>query len=77
MIKFEWQEGLDEKIDILCRIFPSAVKDFWKTRLIYEAEKIATDKGSTIVTEDILWESVNEAYLGRYELPHTKGEGFG
>lgn len=69
MIKFVWQEGLEEKIDILCRIFPSAVKDLWKTRFIYEAEKIATYKGSASVTEDILWESVDNVYLGRYEPP--------
>ena len=67
MGKFEWQEGLNEKIDALCAIFPPVIKDRWRNRLIYNAEKISAYEGSTSVNADIFWRSVVEVFPGGYE----------
>ena len=67
MGKFEWQEGLKEKIDALCAIFPPIIKDRWRNRLIYNAEKISAYEGSASVTADIFWRSVGEVFPGGYE----------
>ncbi|MCX5896347.1 MAG: flavodoxin family protein [Proteobacteria bacterium] len=67
MNKFQWQDGLMEKIELLCAIFPSVIKNRWRDRLIYNSEKIAAYKGSSQVTEDIFWRSVYEVFPGGYE----------
>jgi hypothetical protein len=67
MKKFEWQEGLKEKIDALCAIFPPVIKDRWKNRLIYNTEKLAAYEGLTVVTDDLFWRSVTEVFPGGYE----------
>lgn len=67
MNKFQWQDGLMEKIELLCAIFPSVIKNRWRDRLMYNSEKIAAYKGSSQVTEDIFWRSVYEVFPGGYE----------
>ena len=61
MGKFEWQDGLKEKIDALCAIFPPVIKDRWRNRLIYNTEKLAAYEGLTSVTEDVFWRSVRRS----------------
>jgi hypothetical protein len=67
MKKFEWQEGLKEKIDALCAIFPPVIKDRWINRLIYNTEKLASYEGLTAVTNDVFWRSVTEVFPGGFE----------
>ena len=67
MKKLDWNDGLMEKIDSLCQIFPEIIKGRWKERLIYNSEKIAFYEGSPIVTDDIFWKSVYEVFPGGYE----------
>ena len=64
MEKFEWQNGLKEKIDALCAIFPPVIKERWKNRLIYNTEKLAAYEGLTSVTDDVFWRSVSEVFPG-------------
>jgi len=65
--KLEWQDGIMEKIDALCEIFPSVIKNRWRDRLIYNSEKIAAYEGSSSVTGEIFWRSVYEVFPGGYE----------
>jgi hypothetical protein len=65
--KLEWQDGIMEKVDALCEIFPPVIKNRWRDRLIYNSEKIAYYEGSTKVTEDIFWRSVYEVFPGGYD----------
>ena len=67
MKKLEWQDGIMEKVDALCEIFPPVIKNRWRDRLIYNSEKIAYYEGSTKVTEDIFWRSVYEVFPGGYD----------
>jgi len=67
MPSFAWQDGVKEKIDGLCAIFPLLIKNRWRERLIYNAEKIAAYRGESRVTEEILWQSVAEVFPGGYE----------
>ncbi len=67
MKKLDWNDGLMEKIDSLCEIFPEVIKGRWKERLIYNSEKIAFYEGSPIVTDEIFWKSVCEVFPGGYE----------
>jgi len=67
MNKFQWQEGLLQKIDALCEIFPAVIRNRWQDRLKYNSEKIAAYEGSSLVTEDIFWRSVYEVFPGGYE----------
>ncbi len=67
MNKFQWQDGLMEKIESLCAIFPPVIKNRWRDRLMYNSEKIAAYNGSSQVTEDIFWRSVYEVFPGGYE----------
>ena len=67
MKKLEWQDGIMEKIDALCEIFPSVIKNRWRDRLIYNSEKIAAYEGSSSVTGEIFWRSVYEVFPGGYE----------
>lgn len=67
MRKLKWQDGIAEKIEALCSIFPQVIKGRWRDRLVYNSEKIATYEGSSIVTEDIFWRSVYEVFPGGYE----------
>lgn len=67
MNRFRWQDGLLQKIDALCEIFPAVIRNCWQERLKYNAEKIAAYEGSAQVTEDILWRSVYEVFPGGYE----------
>jgi len=65
--KLEWQDGIMEKIDALCEIFPPVIKNRWRDRLIYNSEKIAVYEDSSSVTGDIFWRSVYEVFPGGYE----------
>jgi multimeric flavodoxin WrbA len=67
MHKIEWKEGLQEKTEALCEIFPDIIKKRWKDRLIYNSEKIAAYEGSAIVNENIFWKAVYEVFPGGYE----------
>lgn len=67
MNRLPWQNGLGQKINALCEIFPAVIRDRWQERVRYNAEKIATYEGSAQVTEDILWRSVYEVFPGGYE----------
>ena len=67
MKKIEWQDGIMEKIDALCEIFPPVIKNRWRDRLIYNSEKIAAYEGSSSVTGEIFWRSVYEVFPGGYE----------
>lgn len=67
MEKFEWQDGLKEKIDALCAIFPPVIKERWKNKLIYNTEKLTAYEGLTSVTDDVFWRSVSEVFPGGYE----------
>lgn len=67
MKKLEWQNGIIEKVDVLCEIFPPVIKNRWRDRLICNSEKIAVSEGSNLVTEDIFWRSVYEVFPGGYE----------
>ena len=67
MKKLEWQDGIMEKIDALCEIFPPVIKNRWRDRLIYNSEKIAVYEGSNSVTGEIFWRSVYEVFPGGYE----------
>ena len=53
MEKFTWQEGLQEKIDALCAIFPPVIKNRWRNRLIYNTEKLAAYEGLSSVNDDV------------------------
>jgi hypothetical protein len=65
--KLEWQDGIMEKIDALCEIFPPVIKNRWRDRLIYNSEKIAAYEDSSSVTGEIFWRSVYEVFPGGYE----------
>ncbi len=65
--KVVWQDGIVEKIDLLCEIFPPVIRHRWKSRLIYNTEKVALYEGSPRVTEDIFWRSVYEVLPTGYE----------
>ncbi len=67
MEKFEWQDGLKEKIDALCAIFPPVIKDRWKNRLIYNAEKISAYEGFDLSDRGCLLEVCSEVFPGGYE----------
>lgn len=67
MDRLQWQAGLMEKTDALCEIFPAVIRNRWRQRLIYNAEKIAAYEGSSAVTDDIFWRSVYEVFPGGYE----------
>ena len=67
MKKLEWQDGIMEKIDALCEIFPPVIKNRWRDRLIYNSEKIAAYEGSNSVTGEIFWRSVYEVFPGGYD----------
>ena len=67
MKKLEWQDGIMEKIDALCEIFPPVIKNRWRDRLIYNSEKIAAYEDSSSVTGEIFWRSVYEVFPGGYE----------
>ncbi len=67
MEKIEWQDGIKEKIDALCKIFPPVIKSRWEERLYRNSERIACYEGSSQVTEDIFWRSVYEVFPGGYE----------
>jgi len=67
MKKIAWQDGIVEKVDALCKVFPPVIRDRWRERLIYNSEKIALYEGSLQVTEDIFWRSVYEVFPGGYE----------
>jgi len=67
MEKIGFQVGVEEKIDMLCKIFPDLIKNRWKERIMYNSQKIAAYEGSSEVTEDILWRSVYEVLPGGYE----------
>jgi multimeric flavodoxin WrbA len=67
MKKMKWQDGVMEKVDALCEIFPDVIKNRWRDRLIYNSEKIAAYEGSDLVTEDIIWRSAYEVFPGGYE----------
>jgi len=67
MKKLEWQDGIGEKVNALCEIFPPVIGDRWRERIIYNSEKIACYEGSTKVTEDIFWRSVYEVFPGGYD----------
>ncbi len=66
-MKYVWQDGIFEKVDALCEIFPPVIKDRWKDRIIYNSEKIAAYEESKTVTEEIFWRSVYEIFPGGYE----------
>lgn len=67
MPAFTWQDGVKEKIDVLCAIFPPLIRNRWQERLRYNAEKIAAYRGGSHVTEEIFWQSVAEVFPGGYE----------
>ena len=67
MKKLEWQDGIINKVEALCKVFPPVISDRWRERLIYNSEKIACYENSAIVTEDIFWRSVYEVFPGGYE----------
>ena len=67
MKKLAWQDGIMEKIDALCEIFPPVIKNRWRDRLIYNSEKIAAYEGSSSVTGEIFWRSVYEVFPGGYD----------
>ncbi len=67
MKKLAWQDGIMEKIDALCEIFPPVIKNRWRDRLIYNSEKIAAYEGSNSVTGEIFWRSVYEVFPGGYD----------
>jgi multimeric flavodoxin WrbA len=67
MKKMQWQDGVMEKVDALCEIFPDVIKNRWRDRLIYNSEKIASYEGSPEVTEEIFWRSVYEVFPGGYD----------
>jgi hypothetical protein len=67
MEKFKWQEGLTEKIDSLCAIFPPVIKNRWRNKLIYNTEKLAAYEGLSSVDDDVFWRSVVEVFPGGYE----------
>jgi len=67
MPSFTWQDGVKEKIDALCVIFPPVIRNRWTDRLIYNAEKIAAYGGESRVTEAIMWQSVAEVFPGGFE----------
>jgi len=67
MKKLKWQEGIVEKVDALCEVFPAVIRDRWRERLIYNTEKVAAYEGSSLVTEEIFWRSVYEVFPGGYE----------
>jgi len=67
MPSFTWQEGMKEKIDALCAIFPPVIRNRWRDRLIYNAEKIAAYGGESRVTEAIMWQSVAEVFPGGFD----------
>ncbi len=67
MNRFQWTDGILDKLEALCAIFPPVIKDRWRNRLRYNSEKIAAYEGSTMVTEDIFWRSVYEVLPGGYE----------
>ena len=62
-----WEDGLMEKIDALCAIFPDVIKHRWKNRLIYNSEKMAAYEGAFAVKEELFWRSVYEVLPGGYE----------
>ncbi len=67
MKTFTWQEGLGEKLDQLCAVFPEVIRSRWKDRLVYNTEKIAAYEDSGAITSDIFWRSVYEVLPGGYE----------
>jgi hypothetical protein len=67
MNRFQWQDGIMDKVEALCAIFPPVIKNRWRERLIYNTEKITAYEGASTVTEDIFWRSVYEVFPGGYE----------
>ena len=77
MEKFKWQEDLTEKVEALCAIFPFVIKNRWKSRLIYNTEKLAAYEGLSSVNEDVFWRSSRRAFtreeLETRSVPRARG----
>ena len=67
MKQIAWQDGLQDMVEKLCAVFPAVIKDRWKNRLIYNAEKIAAYEEAPAVNDDIFWRAVYEVFPGGYE----------
>jgi len=67
MKQIAWQDGLMDMVEKLCAIFPAVIKDRWRNRIIYNAEKIAAYEEAPAMTDDIFWRAVYEVFPGGYE----------
>lgn len=67
MKKPSWQDGLKNRVDDLCEIFPPLIRDRWRRRLILNTERIAVYENLPVISEAVFWRSVYEVFPGGYE----------
>jgi hypothetical protein len=67
MKRFIWDVNLENTLDSLLSIFPEVVRERWRQRICYNAEKIAAYQGKESINGDIFWQSVYEVLPLGYE----------
>jgi hypothetical protein len=64
IVKYDWDADVEGALAKRVSIFPEVVRERWRQRIAYNAEKIAAYKGTRTISFDIFWQSAYEVLPG-------------